>query len=62
VKVDSGIKKLKACQGKANQVRLDNFFKAAAPKTSSSSTTASKNKMENSKTGGVKKSAGRPKK
>lgn len=36
VKVESGLKKLKGMQGKANQARLDCFFKAGAPKTSTS--------------------------
>jgi flap endonuclease-1 len=35
-KVENGLKKLKACQGKANQGRLDSFFKSAVAKTSSS--------------------------
>lgn len=35
VKVDNGIKKLKACSGKSNQARLDCFFKPGAVKTSS---------------------------
>jgi len=34
VKVENGLKRLKACQGKTNQARLDCFFKAGPPKTS----------------------------
>lgn len=34
VKVDSGIKKLLACQGKKNQSRLDTFFKSAGTQSS----------------------------
>ena len=34
IKVDNGLKKLKACSGKANQGRLDSFFKALPAKTS----------------------------
>lgn len=34
VKVENGLKKLKATQGKSNQARLDCFFKAGPPKTS----------------------------
>ena len=36
VKVENGLKKLKACQGKSNQARLDCFFKAGASKSSTS--------------------------
>jgi flap endonuclease-1 len=32
LKVENGLKKLKACQGKTNQARLDCFFKAGASK------------------------------
>jgi|LauGreDrversion4_2_1035121.scaffolds.fasta_scaffold468327_2 flap endonuclease-1 len=35
IKVENGLKKLKSCQGKANQARLDCFFKAGATKQSS---------------------------
>ena len=37
IKVENGIKKLKATAGKTNQARLDCFFKAGAPKTSTTS-------------------------
>jgi len=35
-KVENGLRKLKACQGKSNQARLDCFFKAGASKSSTS--------------------------
>ena len=38
-KVENGLKKLKACQGKANQGRLDSFFKALPAKTNSAAVT-----------------------
>lgn len=39
VKVTNGIEKLKKCQGKSNQARLDCFFKAGAAKSSTSGPT-----------------------
>ena len=52
--MDNGIKRLKACQGKTNQARLDNFFKAGGIKTSDSAkNTKSKSVI---KAGGARKS------
>jgi len=44
IKVENGLKKLKNCQGKANQARLDCFFKAGPPKPSTSATPVQKPK------------------
>jgi flap endonuclease-1 len=43
-KVDSGIKKLLACQGKKNQARLDNFFKSAGTQSSTQTKAAANTK------------------
>ena len=40
IKVENGLKKLKNCQGKANQARLDCFFKAGPPKTTTATPAA----------------------
>jgi len=44
IKVENGLKKLKNCQGKANQARLDCFFKAGPSKPSTSATPVQKPK------------------
>ena len=41
-KVDSGLKKLVACQGKKNQARLDSFFKSAGTQSSTKSSAQTK--------------------
>ncbi|CDW80730.1 flap endonuclease 1-like [Stylonychia lemnae] len=44
IKVDSGLKKLRGCQGKTNQARLDCFFNQGQKKTSNSFKKDEKNK------------------
>jgi hypothetical protein len=62
--VTNGIAKLKSTYGKANQVRLDSFFKPSAAKVST--TTDPKNakcaKKISATGSGIKKASGRPRK
>jgi flap endonuclease-1 len=44
IKVENGLKKLKNCQGKANQARLDCFFKQGPAKASTTATPVAKPK------------------